>query len=39
MTEEDLLRMHADNERIPVDAFRKGVDFLHAIVSDFAASK
>ena len=39
MTEEDLLRMHADNERIPVDSFRKGVDFLYALVSDFAASK
>jgi len=39
LTEEDSLRMHADNERIPVDSFRKGVDFLYAIVSDFAVSK
>jgi acetylornithine deacetylase/succinyl-diaminopimelate desuccinylase-like protein len=39
LTEEDILRMHADNERIPVDAFRKGVDFLYAIVTNFSVSK
>jgi len=39
LTEDDLLRMHADNERIPVDSFRKGVDFLYAIVANFALSK
>jgi acetylornithine deacetylase/succinyl-diaminopimelate desuccinylase-like protein len=39
MTEEDFSRMHAENERIPIDSFRKGIDFLYAIVSDFSASK
>jgi acetylornithine deacetylase/succinyl-diaminopimelate desuccinylase-like protein len=39
MTEEDWSREHGDNERIPVDAFRKGVDYLYAIVSDFAGEK
>ena len=39
LTEEDYLRMHGDDERIPVDSFRKGVDFLYAIVNDFAVSK
>jgi acetylornithine deacetylase/succinyl-diaminopimelate desuccinylase-like protein len=39
LTEDDLLRMHADNERIPVDSFRKGVDFLYTIVSNFAVSQ
>lgn len=39
LTEEDFSHVHGDNERIPVDSFRKGVDFLYAIVSDFATSK
>jgi len=39
LTEDDALRMHADNERIPVDSFRKGLDFLYAIVNDFAVAK
>jgi acetylornithine deacetylase/succinyl-diaminopimelate desuccinylase-like protein len=39
LTEDDVLRMHADNERIPIDSFRKGLDFLYAIVNDFAVSK
>jgi len=39
LTEDDALRMHADNERIPVDSFREGLDFLYAIVNDFAVAK
>ena len=39
LTDEDLARMHADNERIPVDSFRKGVEFLYNVVSDFAVAK
>jgi acetylornithine deacetylase/succinyl-diaminopimelate desuccinylase-like protein len=39
ITDEDLARMHADNERIPVDSFRKGVEFLYNVVSDFAVAK
>lgn len=38
ITDEDRNRMHADDERIPVEAFRKGVDFLYAIVSNFAVA-
>jgi acetylornithine deacetylase/succinyl-diaminopimelate desuccinylase-like protein len=39
LTDEDLSRMHADNERIPVDSFRKGIDFLYGVVSDFTVAK
>jgi acetylornithine deacetylase/succinyl-diaminopimelate desuccinylase-like protein len=39
MTDNDFARVHGDNERIPVDSFREGVDFLYAIVSDFAIAK
>ena len=39
ITEEDRARMHAEDERIPVDSFRKGIDFLYAIVSDFAVAR
>jgi len=39
LTEDDLLRMHGDNERIPLDSFAKGVDFLYSIVNDFAIAK
>lgn len=39
MTEEDSRRMHADDERIPLASFDKGVDFLARIVSEFAATK
>lgn len=39
LTEDDILRMHADNERIPVASFQKGIEFLYRIVSDFASSK
>ena len=39
LPEEEVQRMHADDERIPLDAFRKGIEFLHAIVSNFAVAK
>jgi acetylornithine deacetylase/succinyl-diaminopimelate desuccinylase-like protein len=39
LTESDDARMHGDDERIPVESFRKGVMFLYHIVSDFASSK
>ncbi|MGH9724992.1 MAG: M20/M25/M40 family metallo-hydrolase, partial [Candidatus Acidiferrales bacterium] len=39
LTDTDLLRMHADDERIPLDSYRKGVEFLYGIVSDFAVEK
>jgi acetylornithine deacetylase/succinyl-diaminopimelate desuccinylase-like protein len=39
ITEEDRARMHGDDERLPTESFRKGIDFLYAIVSDFAIAK
>jgi acetylornithine deacetylase/succinyl-diaminopimelate desuccinylase-like protein len=39
LAEEDFLRMHADDERIPIASFRKGIDFLYGVVSDFAGAK
>jgi len=39
LSDEDFLRMHADDERIPIDSFRKGIDFLYGIVTDFAVAK
>lgn len=39
LTEEDALRMHGDNERIQLDSFRKGLEFLYHVVTDFAVSK
>jgi acetylornithine deacetylase/succinyl-diaminopimelate desuccinylase-like protein len=39
MPEEDSNRMHADNERIQLDSFRKGFEFLYHIVTDFVVSK
>ncbi|MFZ0736774.1 MAG: M20/M25/M40 family metallo-hydrolase [Candidatus Acidiferrales bacterium] len=39
LTQEDRLRMHADDERIPLDSFRKGVDFIYRIVTAFAVAQ
>ena len=39
ITQEDADKMHGDNERINIDSFRKGVEFLYNIVSDFAVQK
>jgi acetylornithine deacetylase/succinyl-diaminopimelate desuccinylase-like protein len=39
LTEADDARMHGDDERIPLDSFRKGVIFLYHVVSDFASTK
>jgi acetylornithine deacetylase/succinyl-diaminopimelate desuccinylase-like protein len=39
LTENDSLRMHADDERIPLESFRTGVDFLYTIVNNFAVSR
>jgi acetylornithine deacetylase/succinyl-diaminopimelate desuccinylase-like protein len=37
LIESDGSRVHADDERIPVDSFHKGVVFLYHVVSDFAS--
>lgn len=39
LTEEDLRRIHGDDERIPTASFNKGVDVLARIVSEFALAK
>ncbi|HUA00480.1 MAG TPA: M20/M25/M40 family metallo-hydrolase [Candidatus Aquilonibacter sp.] len=39
LTEEDYARMHGNDERVQVDSFRKGVEFIYGIVSGFAVAK
>lgn len=39
LSEEDLKRMHGDDERIPVASFDKGVDVLTKIVTEFAVTR
>jgi acetylornithine deacetylase/succinyl-diaminopimelate desuccinylase-like protein len=39
MTDEDMRRMHGDDERIPLVSFARGVELLTKIVSEFAAQK
>ena len=39
LTEIDEARMHGDDERMPLESFRKGVMFLYHVVSDFASTK
>jgi acetylornithine deacetylase/succinyl-diaminopimelate desuccinylase-like protein len=39
MSEDDLKRMHSEDERLSVDSFHKGVEFLYRIVSHFAVTQ
>jgi acetylornithine deacetylase/succinyl-diaminopimelate desuccinylase-like protein len=39
LTSEDEWRMHSEDERIPVQSFQKGIEFLSAIVNDFSVAK
>lgn len=39
LEEQDERRMHADDERIPVAAFYKGIEFLYRVVTEFAQAK
>ena len=39
LTEEEIARMHSDNERLPVAAFRKGVEYTYKIVEAFVKAK
>ena len=39
LTDEDLKRMHGDDERIPLAAFDKGIDVLARIVAEFAVTR
>ena len=38
LSEEDIKRMHGDDERIPASAFAKGVDLMVRLVNEFAVS-
>ena len=39
LSDTDSMRMHADDERIPLDSFHKGVEFLYAIVNEFVTTR
>ena len=39
LSDDDLKRMHGDDERIPLTAFDKGVDVLTKIVTEFAVTR
>lgn len=39
LTQEDLARVHGDEERIPLAAFAKGVDCVTRIVAEFSVNK
>jgi acetylornithine deacetylase/succinyl-diaminopimelate desuccinylase-like protein len=39
LSDEDSRRMHADDERIPLASFEKGVDFVTRLVTQFAATR
>jgi acetylornithine deacetylase/succinyl-diaminopimelate desuccinylase-like protein len=39
LTDDDLKRMHGDDERLPVASFNKGIQVLLHIVSEFAVAK
>jgi acetylornithine deacetylase/succinyl-diaminopimelate desuccinylase-like protein len=39
LTEEDLRRVHGNDERMPIASFFKGVDVLTKIVAEFASSR
>ena len=39
LSDEDLRRMHGDDERIPLTSFDKGVDLLIKIVTEFAVTR
>jgi acetylornithine deacetylase/succinyl-diaminopimelate desuccinylase-like protein len=38
LTDDDIKRMHGDNERIPAAAFAKGVNLMVRLVNEFAVS-
>jgi acetylornithine deacetylase/succinyl-diaminopimelate desuccinylase-like protein len=39
LTEAELARMHSDDERIPLEAFRKGIEFTFGVVEEFVKAK
>jgi acetylornithine deacetylase/succinyl-diaminopimelate desuccinylase-like protein len=39
LTQEELASMHSDNERIPLAALRKGIEFEYRVVEEFVRAK
>ncbi|MCL5288208.1 MAG: peptidase M20, partial [Acidobacteria bacterium] len=39
LTEDEIARMHSDDERLPVAAFRKGVEYTFRVVEAFVRAK
>lgn len=39
LTDEEIQRMHSDDERIPLAAFARGIEFLYCVVESFARAK
>jgi acetylornithine deacetylase/succinyl-diaminopimelate desuccinylase-like protein len=39
LTAEEIGRMHSDNERLPVPAFRKGIEYMYRVVERFVKAK
>jgi hypothetical protein len=39
MTEADALRMHADDERLPLAGFHTGLEFFYRTIHDFVAAR
>ena len=39
LAEADFVRMHGNDERIPLDSFRKGIEYLYGVVNEFAVAK
>jgi acetylornithine deacetylase/succinyl-diaminopimelate desuccinylase-like protein len=39
LADTDSMRMHADDERIPLDSFHKGVEFLYGIINEFVTGR
>jgi acetylornithine deacetylase/succinyl-diaminopimelate desuccinylase-like protein len=39
LTEDDDRRMHADDERIPLVSFRRGIEYLYHVVDEFVRAK
>ncbi len=39
LTDEDINRMHGNDERIPLASFAEGVQYLYRVVSEFAVAK
>jgi acetylornithine deacetylase/succinyl-diaminopimelate desuccinylase-like protein len=35
LTDADMMRMHGDDERIPIASFHTGVEFLYKTVHEF----